>query len=102
MDTQYPQHVTEPEDIGYGVGDIKILDFGYAFRPKDGAAYGRDVFAPGTPCTPEFIGTNKKTTRPFKAESWYQGQLIRFVLVDGWPLFRQYLLLFNDEELQEH
>lgn len=75
--THLPQRVSEPEDIGFGNGDIKLIDFGYAFRPTDGVAYSRDVFACGTPPPPELLGTDKKTSQPFKAESWYLGQLVR-------------------------
>ncbi|KAK2612294.1 hypothetical protein QQS21_001720 [Conoideocrella luteorostrata] len=62
-----PRHVTEPENIGYGSVDIKLLDFGYAFRPTDGVAYSRDFFAPGTPPAPELLGTTKMI-RPLRAK----------------------------------
>lgn len=75
-----PRRVIEPENIGYGNGNIKLLDFGYAFQPRDGIAYSRDVFAPGTPPAPEFLRADKKTTQPFKAESWYLGQLVCYSL----------------------
>lgn len=72
-----PRRVTEPENIGYGDGNIKLIDFGYAFRPTNGVAYGKDTFAAGTPAAPELLGAENKTIHPFKTESWYLGQLVR-------------------------
>ncbi|KAG8412818.1 hypothetical protein J3458_013254 [Metarhizium acridum] len=80
-----PQRVTEPENIGHGHGDIKLFDFGYAFRHMDGAAYSKHVFARGTTPAPELLG-GRTTTDPFKAESWYLGQMIYFILADGFRL----------------
>ncbi|GJN87002.1 hypothetical protein PLIIFM63780_010584 [Purpureocillium lilacinum] len=82
------ERVTEPENIGFGDGNIQLLDFEYSFRPKPGAAYGKDSFAIGTPLPPELIGDNKTTTEPFKVDSWHLGQLIYFILMDGCPIFR--------------
>ncbi|KND92875.1 putative myosin light chain kinase [Tolypocladium ophioglossoides CBS 100239] len=94
-----PQLVTEPENIGYGDGDIKLFDFGYAFQAIDGVAYDKSVFAPGTPAAPELL-TDKKITQPFKAESWYLGQLIYFVLLGGVPVFRGSFWARDESDLE--
>lgn len=72
-----PERVTEPENIGFSDGNIQLLDFEFSFRPKPGAAYGKESFAIGTPLPPELIGPNKTTTEPFKVDSWHLGQLVR-------------------------
>lgn len=97
-----PKCVTEPERIGFGDGNIQLLDFEYSFRPKPGAAYGKDSFAVGTPPPPELIGTNKRTTKPFMVDSWHLGQLIYFVLVDGYPIFRLGFGLGDDDIRDEY
>ncbi|POR33527.1 Protein kinase-like domain protein [Tolypocladium paradoxum] len=97
-----PQRVSEPEDIGFGPGDIKIIDFGHSFMPVDGEFYNSNDFPSGTLRPPELLGRDKRTNQPFKADSWYLGQLIYFVLTDGWPIFRRPLVYTTDDLVNEY
>lgn len=112
-----PQRVSEPENIGFSPGDINIIDFGYSFRPVDGVYYDSSAFPTGTPPPPELLARDKKTDQPFKADSWYLGQLVRyrtllclflsndaqiyFVLTDGWPIFPRHIIA-TDDMLKEY
>ncbi|OAR01064.1 hypothetical protein LLEC1_02634 [Akanthomyces lecanii] len=92
-----PQRVSEPEDIGFSPTGIKIIDFGYSFRPIKGACYTSYQFPKGGQPPPELLCGKKQTALPFKADSWGLGHLIYFVLT-GSVRFRRSLAC-NDEGL---
>lgn len=71
-----PHRVSEPEDIGFSPSHVKIVDFGYSFRPKTGASYTAEEFANGNPPPPELLREDKRTNQPYKADSWYLGQVV--------------------------
>jgi hypothetical protein len=71
-DPSLPVRVTEPIDLGFGEGNTKIFDFGFAFEAIDGVCYSREAFPSGTPLPPELM--NETSTRlPFKVDSWHLG-----------------------------
>ncbi|OAQ96223.1 hypothetical protein LLEC1_07304 [Akanthomyces lecanii] len=93
-----PQRVSEPEDIGFTTSYVRIIDFGYSFIPKAGVVYTANDFPRGTPPPPELLRGDKVTDQPFKADSWYLGQLMHFILTGGPNIFRRPLGC-NDEGL---
>ncbi|EGX87865.1 Protein kinase-like domain [Cordyceps militaris CM01] len=95
-----PCRSTEPEDIGFSPSGIKIIDFGFSFISKPGALYTSDDFPPGNPAPPELLVGDKSTNQPFKADSWYLGQTMYFILTGGGLLFRRSIGC-NDEGLLE-
>ncbi|KHN97409.1 Protein kinase-like domain protein [Metarhizium album ARSEF 1941] len=97
-----PQRVCEPQDVGFGPGVVKILDFGHSFRPVNGAVYPATVFPSGTPRPPELLSGQKAATLPFKADSWYLGQLIYFILTHGWCLFPSSIGSDSEDALEEY
>lgn len=92
-----PQRVSEPEDTGFSPSGIKIIDFGYSFIPRKGACYTSYQFPKGGLPPPELLSGKKQTTLPFKADSWYLGHLIYFILT-GSLRFRRSIGC-NDEGL---
>ncbi|KAJ4148500.1 hypothetical protein LMH87_002966 [Akanthomyces muscarius] len=93
-----PHRVSEPEDIGFTTSHVKIIDFGYSFIAKAGAVYTKEDFPKGTPPPPELLRGDKVTDQPFKADSWYLGQVIYFILTNGPNIFRRPIGC-NDEGL---
>lgn len=73
---QLPNRVTEPEDLGFGDGDCRILDFGFSFRPSQDSFCTSDDFSQAVPPPPELLNPGMKTTQPFKVDSWDLGQLV--------------------------
>ncbi|KAG8410878.1 hypothetical protein J3459_016909 [Metarhizium acridum] len=77
-----PKSVIKPEDLGFGNGTCRVLDFGYSFRHREGAVYKADSFSHGAVKAIEFE-TSETTAQPFKVDSWYMGQLIYYILTNG-------------------
>ncbi|OAA34154.1 kinase domain-containing protein [Metarhizium rileyi] len=77
-----PKFVFKPEDLGFGNGTCRIMDFGFSFQHKKGATYKADSFSQGAVKAIEFL-TSETTAHPFKVDSWYMGQLIYYILTDG-------------------
>ncbi|EGY21112.1 uncharacterized protein VDAG_02636 [Verticillium dahliae VdLs.17] len=96
-----PERVTEPVDIGYGVGQVQIIDLGYAFQPSEGAAFTRRDFPRGTPLPPELIGKNASTVLPFLVDSWQLGLTLYFILTDGFSIMEGGCHK-SDEQVRSH
>ena len=76
-----PKTIIKPEDLGFGNGTCKILDFGFSFHYTEGAAIEAEQFSRGMTKAIEFE-TNKSTVHPFKVDSWYLGQLVSNVDIE--------------------
>ncbi|KAG6037431.1 hypothetical protein E4U41_005105 [Claviceps citrina] len=70
-----PRRVCKTDDLLFDPGSIKIIDFGYSFRPVHGEVYSADVFPVDIDRPPELFEGEKTTSQPFKADSWYLGQM---------------------------
>lgn len=68
-----PWRIYETEDIGFRPGSREILDCSYSFRPVNGNLYLANIFLSGKARSPEFVTSDKETSRPLKADSWYLG-----------------------------
>ncbi|KID97266.1 kinase domain-containing protein, partial [Metarhizium majus ARSEF 297] len=77
-----PKSVIKPQDLGFGEGSCRIMDFGYSFQYIEGAIYKADNFSKGAVKAIEFE-TSETTAQPFKVDSWYIGQLIYYILTNG-------------------
>lgn len=75
-----PKSIIKPEDLGFGIGTCKIMDFGYCFYYKERISppLCADRFSRGATRAIEFE-TTKSTVQPFKVDSWYMGQLVSTV-----------------------
>ncbi|KAG5994352.1 hypothetical protein E4U43_003257, partial [Claviceps pusilla] len=71
-----PKSIIKPEDLGFGIGTCKIMDFGFSFPYNErlSAPLRAERFSRGATSAIEFE-TTKTTVRPFKVDSWYMGQL---------------------------
>jgi hypothetical protein len=64
-----------PEDLGFGEGKCRMMDFGYSFRHIPGTLYKANRFSEGATKAIE-LETTGTTTELFKVDSWYLGQLV--------------------------
>ncbi|KAG5930339.1 hypothetical protein E4U42_001854 [Claviceps africana] len=68
-----PKFVIKPDDLGFGNGACKVMDFGFSFHYKEGAVFQAKQFSYGAARAIEFE-TSQTTSQPFK---------IYYILTDG-------------------